>query len=184
MANPRTIARLEARIHERAAYCLQFEVKDPRAGFITITGVELSKDITSGKIMWSVLGDDSDRSKAEHMLQHAAGYIQRQVAGVLELRRMPHLRWVYDPRHENAQAIDTLIKEARARDREINPALAQEEAVEAVLDEAAEADDDDGGDLEDGELDDADPFEDEEGSYDDDASDGGASETGPAKPAR
>lgn len=184
MAHPRTIARLEARIHERAAYCLQFEVRDPRAGFITVTGVELSKDITSGKIMWSVLGDDADRSKAEHMLEHAAGYIQRQVAGVLELRRMPHLRWVYDPRHENAQELDTLIKEARARDREINPALAQEEAVEAALDAAdAEADDDEGNDLEDidvdGDPDDDEPLEDEEGSGDGDASGGGS-----AKPVR
>lgn len=172
MANPRTIARLEARIHERAAYCLQFEVKDPRAGFITITGVELSKDITSGKIMWSVLGDDSDRSKAEHMLQHAAGYIQRQVAGVLELRRMPHLRWVYDPRHENAQAIDTLIKEARARDREINPALAQEEVAEAALEAGADEDHDDelGDDVGGDDWDDDEPLDDDlEASPDDGA---------------
>lgn len=182
MAHPRTIARLEARIHERAAYCLQFEVRDPRAGFITVTGVELSKDITSGKIMWSVLGDDSDRSKAEHMLEHAAGFIQRQVAGVLELRRMPHLRWVYDPRHENAQELDALIKEARARDRQINPALAREDAVEAVLD--AESGDEEGEDLEDGDGDDDSFAENDEGSADDEASDGDAPRSGPATPAR
>ena len=68
MTNPRTIARLQARIHERAAYCLQFEVADPRASFITVTRVELSPDITSGKIYYSVLGSEGERSKAEHML--------------------------------------------------------------------------------------------------------------------
>ena len=80
MANPRTIARLEARIHERAAYCLQFEINDPRAGFITILRVELSSDVSVGKIFYSVLGDESDRSKAAHMLEGARGYIQRHRA--------------------------------------------------------------------------------------------------------
>jgi ribosome-binding factor A len=121
MANPRTLARLEARIHERAAYCLQFEINDPRAGFITILRVELSSDATSGKIFYSVLGDESDRSKAAHMLDGARGYIQRQVARVLEMRRIPHLTWVYDDSIEKAADLDLLIREARKRDKSINP---------------------------------------------------------------
>ena len=121
MANPRTIARLEARIHERAAYCLQFEINDPRAGFITILRVELSSDVSVGKIFYSVLGDESDRSKAAHMLEGARGYIQRQVARVLEMRRIPHLTWVYDDSIEKAADLDLLIREARMRDKSINP---------------------------------------------------------------
>ena len=120
MANARTIARLEARIRERAAYCLEFEIKDPRASFITITKVELASDIASGKIHYSVLGDASEHSKAEHMLESASGYIQRQVARVLQLRRMPHLRWVYDDSLAEASRMDQLIKEARERDQEIS----------------------------------------------------------------
>jgi ribosome-binding factor A len=126
MANPRTIARLEARIHERAAYCLQFEVSDPRASFITVTRVELSSDITSGKIFYSVLGTESDKSKADHMLKSAAGFIQRQVARVLDVRRMPHLRWVYDGSMEQASNMDKLIREAREHDRLVNPHAATE----------------------------------------------------------
>jgi ribosome-binding factor A len=126
MVNPRTIARLEARIQERAAYCLQFEVNDPRASFITVTKVELSPDVTSGKIHYSVLGTEGDKSKAEHMLKSAAGFIQRQVARVLDMRRVPHLRWVYDGSMELASNMDKLIREARERDRAINPSLAAE----------------------------------------------------------
>jgi ribosome-binding factor A len=121
MTNPRTIARLEARIHERAAYCLQFEINDPRAGFITILKVELSSDVSSGKIYYSVLGDESDRSKAAHMLEGARGYIQRQIARVLEMRRIPHLTWIYDDSVEKAADLDLLIREARQRDKAINP---------------------------------------------------------------
>ncbi len=121
MANPRTIARLSARIHERAAYCLQFEINDPRASFITVTRVELTPDVTAGKIYYSVLGSEADKNKAQHMLDSAAGFIQRQVARVLDMRRMPHLKWVYDDSVQRASDLDALIREARARDRSINP---------------------------------------------------------------
>ena len=143
MANPRTIARLQSRIQERAAYCLQFEVNDPRASFITITKVALSPDLTSGKIYYSVLGSESDKSQAEHMLRSAAGYIQRQVARVLDLRRVPHLKWMYDESVEHAADLAKLIQDARARDREINPTLDRDDAIAA--DPTAPRDDATGG---------------------------------------
>jgi len=154
MANPRTIARLQERIRERAAYCLQFEVNDPRASFITITRVVLSPDIGFAKIFYSVLGGEADKNKAEHMLQSAGGFIQRQVARVLETRRVPHLRWIFDGSTEQAADMDRLIREAREHDRAINPALGTEnefakpredqpspaEAAESAREADAEAD--------------------------------------------
>lgn len=145
MANPRTIARLEARILERAAHCLQFELNDPRASFITITRVKLSSDVTSGRIYYSVLGGAADKSKAQHMLDHAAGFVQRQVSRVLELRRMPRLSFFYDDSAEQADNVAKLIKEARERDMQINPALRDEPPVAPAKDPAratAEASDD------------------------------------------
>lgn len=123
MANPRTIARIEARILERAAHCLQFEVNDPRASFITLTQVKLSSDLSFAKIYYSVLGASADRSKVAHMLDHAGGFIQRQVARVLDLRRVPRLSFVYDDSAEAASDLQKLIKEARERDKLINPHL-------------------------------------------------------------
>jgi ribosome-binding factor A len=119
MANPRTIARLQSRIHERAAHCLEFEVRDPRAPLITITRVELSNDLSAAKIFYSVLGPRAERSKAEHMLESAGGFIQRQVARVLETRKVPRLSWIYDESIEEAQRLDTAIKKALARDQVI-----------------------------------------------------------------
>ncbi|MCY2961486.1 MAG: 30S ribosome-binding factor RbfA [Planctomycetota bacterium] len=133
MANPRTIARLCARIHERAAHCLQFEIKDPRASFATITRVELTNDLSLAKVYYSVLGDEGDRSKVAHMLEHATGFVQRQVVRVLKMRRAPALRFVYDDSIETAAAIDKLIREARERDRRIDPTLAEREAAEARI---------------------------------------------------
>jgi ribosome-binding factor A len=119
LANPRTIARLEARIHERAAHCLEFELNDPRSSFITITKVELATDLGSCKIYYAVLGDDGDRSKVAHMLESAAGFIQRQVGRVLQLRRVPHLRWVFDDSILRSAEVDEAIKQALDRDKRI-----------------------------------------------------------------
>jgi ribosome-binding factor A len=121
MANPRTIARLEARIQERAAVCLQSEVNDPRASFITVTRVKLSPDLTSGRIYYSVLGTEGDKSKAEHMLESASGFLQRQIARAIQVRRVPHLKWTYDESMEKADEMSRLIRDARERDRTINP---------------------------------------------------------------
>ena len=128
MANPRTIAKLEARIQERAALCLQGEVSDPRASFITVTRVKLSPDLSSGRIYYSVLGTEGDKSKAAHMLESAAGFLQRQIGRAIQLRRMPHLKWVYDESMERADEMARLIREARERDRSINPNVDAEDA--------------------------------------------------------
>jgi len=138
MTNPRTIARIASRIQERAAYCIQFEIRDPRATFVTITRVEMSNDLGIATIHYSVLGDEGDRSKAAHMLDHAVGFVQRQVARVLHMRRVPNLRFAYDDSIEHAAAMDRLIREARDRDRRIDSTLAEREANEARI--AAEDD--------------------------------------------
>ncbi len=127
MASPKTIARLEAQIHRRAAHCLQHEVADPRLGFVTITKVELSTDMAVAKIHYSVLGDGSDRSKVEHLMQHARGFVQRQVASILRIRRAPQVRWVYDSTIEEAARMTQFIREVRERDAEINPDLELEQ---------------------------------------------------------
>lgn len=140
MANPRTIAKIEARIHERAAHCIQFEISDPRAGMITLTGVKLSPDLSIARIRYTVLGGASERSKAEHMLASAAGFIQRQVGRVLDMRRTPTLHFHYDEAAEEARRVDSLISQALQRDREIHASghAETEPTVEADLEVAPE----------------------------------------------
>jgi ribosome-binding factor A len=121
MSNPKTLARIAARIQERAAHCLAHEIKDPRAGFVTITRVEVSEDLSHARLFYSVLGSEGERSKVEHMLKSASGFVQRQVAGVLAMRRAPRLSWRYDDSIEYQAKVDAAIREAIERDRTINP---------------------------------------------------------------
>lgn len=131
MVNQRSQQRIESRIKERAAYCLQFELKDPRSTFVTITKVELKPDLKAGKIYYSCLGSDADRRKTESMLADAAGFIQRQVARVLETRTVPHLQWVFDDSVERAAELDLLIKQARAKDDSLRPEGESEDESES-----------------------------------------------------
>lgn len=120
MANPRTLARIAARIKERVAHALEFEVADPRSGFVTITDVEVTKDLSIAKISYSVLGTPADRNKVAHMLEGARGFLQSKMARVLKTRRLPRIVWAYDESIEYAANMDRLISDAKRRDEEIH----------------------------------------------------------------
>lgn len=117
MVSPKTLARLQAQIQRRVAHCLQFELADPRAGFITVTRVELTTDMATATVFYSVLGNEGEHSQAQHMLESARGFVQRQVAGILRTRTVPRLRWEFDASIEDAARMDVLIREARERDK-------------------------------------------------------------------
>jgi ribosome-binding factor A len=121
MVNPRVKARIEARIQERVAYCVEFELKDPRATFITVTRVEVSDDLSSAKVFYSVYGTEGDKSRAAHMLEDATGFVRKQVGRVLRTRYIPALRWIYDDSIEHAARMHRTIQEALEKDRAIHP---------------------------------------------------------------
>ena len=119
MASERTIARLQAQIQRRIAHCLQFELADPRASFVTVTRVERNSDLSIAKVFYSVLGSEADRSKSAAMLEHAKGFIRRQLGSVLRTKSIPDLRFQYDDAAESADRIEDLIEQARDKDREL-----------------------------------------------------------------
>ena len=116
MANPRTIARIEGAIKRRIAHCLQFEVADPRAGFVTIIDAQLTPDLAKVTVRWSVLDPKTEKGRVMHMLDHARGFVQRKMGRVLTMRRMPHLEWKYDDSSAEAARLDQVIRHALDRD--------------------------------------------------------------------
>ena len=121
MVNPRSKARIEARIQERAAHCVEFELADPRASFITITRVEVTDDLSFAKIFYSVYGTEGDKSRVAHMLIDASGFVRKQIARVLKTRRVPALQWIFDDSIERAAEMHKTIEQALEKDRLINP---------------------------------------------------------------
>lgn len=155
MASERTRARIAARIKERTAHCIEFELADPRAHFITVTNVEVAADLSAAKVFYSVLGSPSEQSQVRHMFEKAAGFVQRQVARVLQTRLTPRLTFIYDDSLERAAELDSVIQAALSRDAsirgeepdELEPTLPDEvdtdEVVEAPDEQPVEPDEED-----------------------------------------
>jgi len=120
VANPRSKARIEARIKERVAYALEFELNDPRASFITLTRVELSNDLGSARLFYTVLGNEGERSRVAHMLKDSTGFIRRRLGRVLRTRRIPELKYVFDHSIEEAARVEEAIRAALKHDQEVN----------------------------------------------------------------
>jgi ribosome-binding factor A len=108
------VARLNEQLKRELTQLLQFEVKDPRVGAITITDVEVTPDLYHAKVFYTLLGDDDERKLAEEGLRAAAGFLRSAIGGRLHIRRAPELHFRYDDTLENAMHIERLLREARA----------------------------------------------------------------------
>ncbi len=92
------------------------ELKDPRVGFVTVTDVRTSADLSHARVYVSVLGENGRSSEAAQReasmegLHSAHGYLQRRVAGELHLKRTPTLTFVYDDTLDRALRVDALIE--------------------------------------------------------------------------
>ena len=86
-------------------------LKDPRIGFVTITGVETSPDLRHAKVFVSVLGDEKKRDKSLQGLEAAHGILQAKLAQELRMKRTPQLAFEYDPTVERGVHMTKLIDE-------------------------------------------------------------------------
>src|SRR5215216_494343 len=87
------------------------ELKDPRIGFVTITGVETSPDLRHARVFVSVLGSDKKRTQSLRGLEAAHGLLQSRLARELRMKRTPQLAFEYDPTVERGVRMTQLIDE-------------------------------------------------------------------------
>ena len=87
------------------------ELKDPRIGFVTVTGVETSPDLRHAKVFVSVLGSEKKRDKSLQGLEAAHGILQAKLAQELRMKRTPQLAFEYDPTVERGVHMTKLIDE-------------------------------------------------------------------------
>jgi ribosome-binding factor A len=87
------------------------ELKDPRIGFVTVTGVDTSPDLRHARVYVSVLGNDRKRAQSLRGLEAAHGVLQRRLARELRMKRTPQLAFEYDPAVERGIRMTQLIDE-------------------------------------------------------------------------
>jgi ribosome-binding factor A len=97
-------------------------LKDPRIGFVTVTGVRTSTDISQAAVFVSVLGSEREQARTLEGLQSAAGVLQAQVARELGTRRTPVLTFEYDPAIERGVRLTKLIDELAPADAPLDEA--------------------------------------------------------------
>jgi ribosome-binding factor A len=85
------------------------DLKDPRIGFVTVTGVETSPDLRHARVYVSVLGSDDERQAAMDGLQSAAGFLQAKVGEQLRMKRTPTLDFEYDDSIDRGMRISELL---------------------------------------------------------------------------
>ncbi|HLG07159.1 MAG TPA: 30S ribosome-binding factor RbfA [Gaiellaceae bacterium] len=91
-------------------------LKDPRIGFVTVTGVRATTDLSQATVFVSVLGTENDRQRTLEGLQAAHGVLQARVGRELGTRRTPVLSFEYDPAIERGVRLTKLIDELAPED--------------------------------------------------------------------
>src|ERR671931_858909 len=92
------------------------ELKDPRIGFVTVTGVKTSPDLRQARVYVSVLGSERKRERTLEGLTAAHGVLQARVARELRMKRTPQLAFEYDPSVERGVRMTQLIDELAPTD--------------------------------------------------------------------
>ncbi len=104
-------------VREILARLLREEVRDPRIGFVTLTGVKMSPDLKHARVFFSALGGAAPRAAAGKALAHASPFLRRELAREARLRYTPEIHFEEDPSVESGFRVDALLREIAA-DRE------------------------------------------------------------------
>jgi ribosome-binding factor A len=108
--------RVEEQLKRLLAELVRREVKDPRVGLITITAVELTKDLSHARVFFTPFAGLGDAVAAQEALRHAAGYLRHGLGNALRLRVTPQLDFRIDESVERGARLSSLISEAVAED--------------------------------------------------------------------
>jgi len=119
--DPSRLGRIADQIQRDLADLIGRELKDPRVGMITLTGVEVSSDYRHAKIFFTTLGGPEIVLQTQQGLQRTSGFLRSQLAGGLTLRIIPELHFVYDDSVERGVRLSKLIDEAVASGPSVGP---------------------------------------------------------------
>ena len=99
-----------------AALFTRGELRDPRIGFVTITGVKMSPDLRVARVYYSMLGSDAERMETQKGLDAAKGFVRREVTSAVKLRVSPEIYFVFDESVGEGDKIERLLREVKERE--------------------------------------------------------------------
>ena len=108
--------RLESIIRKDVSDIVQFDLKDPKVGFVTITDVGVSNDHSYAKVYCQFLGKEERAEAGLKALNRAKGFIRSELSQRLDIRRTPELTFVKDETEEKGRRIDEIIEEIHSKE--------------------------------------------------------------------
>lgn len=109
----RRLERLNEQLKREISRILRTEVRDPRVGVPTVTGVDVTPDLWMAKVYVRLTGSEDEQREAMEGLEAAAQYIRRLLGEELHIRRVPELEFHVDRSLERAQRIEEILDEVR-----------------------------------------------------------------------
>ncbi|MDR2239565.1 MAG: 30S ribosome-binding factor RbfA [Zoogloeaceae bacterium] len=110
-------SRVAGQIQRELAELIRLELKDPRVGLITLTGVDLTPDYAHAKVYYTTLAPVAERQAIETGLRRASGFLRRELGRRVRIHTLPELHFVFDVSVEQGDRLSRLIDEAVAADR-------------------------------------------------------------------
>ncbi|ABQ26092.1 ribosome-binding factor A [Geotalea uraniireducens] len=98
-------------VHELISELLVKGLKDPRIGFVTITGVKVTDDMHLATVYFTVIGSDAEKKATEQGLNSARGFIRKEMGKSLRMRYVPDIVFKYDVSVDYGYRIESILKE-------------------------------------------------------------------------
>lgn len=119
-------------LQQELAQLIQTEVRDPRAAMVSVTGVEVSRDLAHAKVFYTQLGvDDAESARATtDVLNKAGGFLRSQIAKQASMRTVPKLSFRFDESVGRGRAMEALLRDAREADAAFGDSNDQEPSEE------------------------------------------------------
>lgn len=109
MQPSRRAQKLGHQIQHEISLMLTRDLKDRRIGFVTLTGVEMSKDLRYAKVFVSTMGSSEEREQSLEALNHAAGWIRHELGQRIRVKFLPAIIFITDTSQEYGERIDQLL---------------------------------------------------------------------------
>mgnify|MGYP002624522979 CR=1 FL=1 len=116
----RRLARFAEQLRRELSELIRTEVRDPRVGTVTITGVEVAGDLGSAQVFVRALGGAAELERSLEGLEAAAPFLRTALGKVLHVRRVPELRFRADRSFEGAQRIEEVLAEVLPADETLD----------------------------------------------------------------
>jgi ribosome-binding factor A len=110
--------RMDMLMQREISNILQFELKNPKLGFVTVTDVQCTNDLSQAKVYVSFLGKQDRNDAGLKILNQSKGFIRSTLAKRIKARKMPELISIQDTALANGNRIDEIVKQIHAKEEE------------------------------------------------------------------